>query len=318
MNAQLTFVHALSSLHAGVGQGSGIIDLPIARERATGLPFLPGSSLKGALGTRAFNDMHNKTALYTLIFGERNLLDTDNRASMAQFSDQKLLLLPIRSLAGTFAWVTSPYVLHRFARDIQDVQLTQPASIPVIEDVNDCYITDQKNVITLQVQNKQFVYLEDLNLQVQTSSAMHAWAAWIGMHVFPTPEHQDWRDMLNARLCLVHDNVFNFLVNTATEVTARIRLQENSKTVEDGGLWYEEALPTETILSGIALATPTKDARLTTAIGRDTLRSDEIFSALTDLTSTVIQLGGKATVGRGLCRVQLAGEKKEATANAHS
>jgi CRISPR/Cas system CMR subunit Cmr4 (Cas7 group RAMP superfamily) len=27
MTAQLTFVHALSPLHAGVGQGSGVIDL---------------------------------------------------------------------------------------------------------------------------------------------------------------------------------------------------------------------------------------------------------------------------------------------------
>ena len=45
----LSFVHALSPLHAGTGQGAGILDLPIAREKATGLPFLPGSSLKGTL-----------------------------------------------------------------------------------------------------------------------------------------------------------------------------------------------------------------------------------------------------------------------------
>jgi len=49
MDARLLFVHALSPLHAGTGQGSGVIDLPIAREKATGLPFVPGSSLKGVL-----------------------------------------------------------------------------------------------------------------------------------------------------------------------------------------------------------------------------------------------------------------------------
>ena len=48
----LSFVHALSPLHAGTGQGAGIIDLPIAREKATGLPYLPGSSLKGTLRAR--------------------------------------------------------------------------------------------------------------------------------------------------------------------------------------------------------------------------------------------------------------------------
>ncbi len=49
MQARLLFTHALSPLHAGTGQGVGVIDLPIAREKATGLPFLPGSSVKGTL-----------------------------------------------------------------------------------------------------------------------------------------------------------------------------------------------------------------------------------------------------------------------------
>ncbi|HEY7420145.1 MAG TPA: RAMP superfamily CRISPR-associated protein, partial [Ktedonobacteraceae bacterium] len=56
MNAQLTFIHALSPLHAGTGQGAGVIDLPVAREKATNIPFLPGSSLKGALRTRCFTE----------------------------------------------------------------------------------------------------------------------------------------------------------------------------------------------------------------------------------------------------------------------
>src|SRR5438876_7071425 len=119
----LSFVHALSPLHAGTGQGAGIIDLPIAREKATGLPYLPGSSLKGTLRARC-EDIRQRY----LVFGpdmEGRPTD-DHHASSAQFSDQRLLLLPIRSLAGTFAWVTSPYVLRRFARDIADAQLMPP------------------------------------------------------------------------------------------------------------------------------------------------------------------------------------------------
>ena len=46
MLTKLLFIHALSPLHAGTGQGVGIIDQPIAREKATGIPFLPGSSSK--------------------------------------------------------------------------------------------------------------------------------------------------------------------------------------------------------------------------------------------------------------------------------
>src|SRR5712692_6717045 len=124
MNAQLTFVHALSSLHAGTGQGVGVIDLPIAREKATGIPFLPGSSLKGSLRARC------NTKECIDVFGpETSGIATDNnQASAAQFSDQRLLLLPVRSLAGTFAWVTSPYVLRRFVRDLRDIQLNPPTS----------------------------------------------------------------------------------------------------------------------------------------------------------------------------------------------
>ena len=43
-------LHALSSLHAGTGQAiDRHIDLPIARYKATGIPYLPASSFKGVL-----------------------------------------------------------------------------------------------------------------------------------------------------------------------------------------------------------------------------------------------------------------------------
>lgn len=328
MNAQLTFVHALSALHAGVGQGAGVIDLPIAREKATGLPFLPGSSVKGALRTRAFLDAReNKDleALYICIFGPESNDGPDARASMVQFSDQKLLLLPVRSLAGTFAWVTSPYILRRLTRDIKDIGFSQPAPIPTIpnDDKPRCLTTSENAaiVMTIKSRNEKKVYLEDLDLKVQVDNDARGWAEWIGSHVFPVKndkdtqeknaENNNWQTMLNDRFCVVHDDIFNFLVTTATEVTARIRLQENSKTVVDGGLWYEEALPTETILSGIVMATPHKDERVRKLLNRnDDLTSGEIFGALTRLGNTAIQLGGKATVGRGLCRVLLVGNEQ--------
>lgn len=42
-------LQAVSPLHAGTGRSADIIDLPIARMRSTGIPFVPGSSLKGVL-----------------------------------------------------------------------------------------------------------------------------------------------------------------------------------------------------------------------------------------------------------------------------
>src|SRR5438270_1213039 len=160
MNARLTFVHALSPLHAGTVQGVGVIDLPIAREKGTGLPFLPGSSLKGTLRARCSAQECKQ------VFGPDTIeVQTDsNHASSAQFSDQRLLLLPVRSLAGTFAWVTSPYVLRRFVRDLRDIQFTPPSSIPQPQAYNQCYIARNTSTITISQGGNKRVVLEDLDL----------------------------------------------------------------------------------------------------------------------------------------------------------
>ena len=291
----LAFVHALSPLHAGTGQGAGIIDLPIAREKATGLPYLPGSSLKGTLRARCVN-LDDRRKVFGPDMEER--LDDDHHASSAQFSDQRLLLLPIRSLAGTFAWVTSPYILRRFARDIQDAQLAPPIEgVPLIADEESCIVASTTSKIVIE----DSIYLEDLVLtKGEDSVAAQAWAEWIARRIFP--EDPAWQTILQERFCVVHDDIFNFLIDVSTEVRARIKLKEDTKTVQDGGLWYEESLPTETILSGIVLALPTKQSGI---------KSPEVFTVLRGLTNTTLQFGGNATVGHGLCRVQLAGATGE-------
>ncbi len=295
MSARLTFIHALSALHAGTGQGVGVIDLPIAREKATGLPFLSGSSLKGPLRSRCPAEKR------TLVFGPEatNIPGSENQASPTQFSDQRLLLLPIRSLAGTFAWVTSPYILQRFVRDMKEVLSNiQTPSVPDIKN-EQCAIAKDVSKITIGTPQKT-VYLEDLDLPVQADQDMTSWAQWIGQQVFP--DDTVWQTMLEERFCLVPDDIFNFLIETATEITARIKLLEDSKTVQDGGLWYEEALPAETILSGILLVNLMPSTKIT---------ETDIFKILQDLTTgNAVQFGGKATVGRGMCHVLIGKEGK--------
>lgn len=296
MNPQLTFIHALSPLHAGTGQGAGVIDLPIAREKATNLPFLPGSSLKGTLRANCPSDMRTK------FFGpdSLDLSSNDNQASVVQFSDQRLLLLPVRSLVGTFAWVTSPYVLHRLARDIADAHITSlNTSVPAIAKAEQCAVVKGQTKIAFGTPAK--VYLEDLDIEVQSALDIATWATWLGQHIFP--QDTVWQTMLSERLCVVHDDVFNFVARTATEINARIKLREDAKTVQEGGLWYEETLPTETILSGIALFHPTSKAKEST---KDI--EQEAHKTILDITKNILQLGGKATVGHGLCRMQLTQE----------
>lgn len=288
----LYFIHALSPLHAGTGQGTGVIDLPIAREKATGIPYLPGSSVKGTL--RDSNLIADD--LKKLFFGpETN--DADKHAGAAQFADAQLLLLPVRALRGTFAWVTSPYLLRRLARTAKDVQLElyEQCTIPTLNNRQSALASG-----TAIVYQGQQVVIEDLDLNIdqEKQGIASAWADWIGQYTF---SEQEERDMLKERLCIVHDDVLSFLLTTATEVVARIRLQPEPKTVDRGALWYEEALPSETVLVGLALGQTIKDER------GNALTGAEVITHLAGLSGKALQFGGKATVGRGLCRVQIAG-----------
>ena len=287
MKTRLLYTHVLSPLHAGTGQGIGVIDLPIAREKATGLPFLPGSSVKGSL-----RDLCDDKAMRKKLFGPDKKEGPEEHASSVQFSDQRLLLLPVRSLKGTFAWVTSPYVLRRFVRDARDANaeaLAKAVPIPLSnETTQECFVIDGN---CLEMGGK--VYLEDLDLSVSNDKAQaREWADVLAAEIFA----EDWQALFKERFCIVPDDVLNFLLETATEITARISIEESTKTAAEGQLWYEEALPCETVLFGLLLAV---------RIGKVNLDSKDALTEVGKLMSQPIQFGGKATVGRGLCRLRL-------------
>ncbi len=286
MNAKLLFVHALSPLHAGTGQGLGVIDLPIAREKATQIPFLPGSSLKGV-----FRDACTDPELRVKIFGP----DSDNadlHAGAVAFTDARLLLLPVRSLHGVFAWVTSPLLLRRLKRDALEVESFQlPEGVPVPSKEDECLVVEENSALPMAAGGSQKVILEDLALSVTPSSEVTGWAEKLGEVLFP--QEPEWQQALRERLCVVSDDLLSFLLETATEITARISLKEKEKTVAEGALWYEEALPCETVLVALTAATTVK------------ANPDEVFHTLQELTAKTLQFGGNVTVGRGLCRATL-------------
>lgn len=306
MNARLLFVHALSPLHAGTGQGVGVIDLPIAREKATGIPYVPGSTVKGVL--RDASEMAGDAAAAAAtvkVFGPDTNHAEDHAGSL-QVSDARLLLLPVRSLLGTFAWVTSPYLLHRLVRDLD----TAPASIPTLAGEQSCQVAAQGCQLLHTTGGGAMVYLEDLDLVATPAADVTRWAQWLGEYLFPVADSlpsaadaaaRHWREQLSARLCIVHDNVLAFLLDTATEVRARIKLDAQTKTVDDkiGGLWYEEALPAESVLVALAGATPVR-------VHGATLNAESIFALVEGLVARPLQLGGKATVGYGVCNLRLA------------
>lgn len=274
-------VHALSPLHAGTGQSVDTIDLPIARMRSTGIPFVPGSSVKGVLRDRSRR--RKETDKRWAVFGPDH---TDASAHAGAFgaADARLLALPVRSFRGTFAWVSSPLLLALTRRDLADAG--QPDLVPALEPlVGRCARTTSHS----QVQHKSTLYLDDLNIPAETSEVVDRWAAWLRPLVSPGI------DIFSSRFTVVDDDTMSFLLETGTQIDARVRIDKSTGTVAGGALWYEESLPPETLLFGLAMADRSRRSK----VG---MNPNEVLNYAMPIEST-LQLGGKASVGRGRCRV---------------
>ena len=199
-NPRLYTVHALAPIHFGTGQGAGGIDLPIARERPTGLPFGPGSTLKGVL--RA-NDPAPKLPIHRDVFGsEQQATKGSEQAGAVQFSDALLAFLPVRSVRGTFAWVTSPYVLRRLARDAIECGVKLDAvAAPASND-------EAKVTGGALVANNRMAF-EDFAFTSAPDNALKAVAAKLGPNFFA---HADDQQFFTERVCLVTDDVMSVLM----------------------------------------------------------------------------------------------------------
>jgi CRISPR-associated protein Cmr4 len=285
-------LHALSPLHCGTGQGVDVIDLPIARMHATGIPYVPGTSLKGVLRSVAEATL-DQSELFA-VFGPDTNGAADNAGAFV-VGDARLLLLPVRSFKGAFAWVTSPLLLHLAARDL----VADHDSLPEVPQLNQATaIVSSINHVNVY---NQCIYLQDIRLtathQGQASQSLQKWCDVIAS-LMPEAE----RKLLSSRLVLVDDETMTFLWETATQVDARNRLNQQG-TVEVGALWYEESLPPETILIGQLAAEQSR--RKGVVLSPDLV----LKKALPSQSNKVIQVGGKATVGRGICSLYMSADQ---------
>jgi CRISPR-associated protein Cmr4 len=280
---KIYWLHAFTPLHVGIGQGVGYIDLPIMREKATGWPIIPGSAIKGVL--RDYFTTYGKDEQKKLIdtaFGRADEEAQVARSGSLVFTDCRLICLPIRSLYGTFAWVTCPMVLDRLARDMNSPEKTD---LPQFD-------SDADNMILVPVESSKItdgrVFFEDLDFRSKFDSNTKIWANKLITWLYP--QDTKWQEIFLSRFAVVDDDTFNFLCDTATEVNAKIRIDQERKAVKKGALWYEEALPAETILSGLVWCDR--------AFGDANVEPKELIDKFCS-QELKIQIGGKATVGRG-------------------
>jgi CRISPR-associated protein Cmr4 len=273
MITQPYILHALSPLHAGVGQAAELVDLPIARLKGSGIPYLPGSSIKGVLRDAAGNAPDTDA-----VFGPDTEHAGDHAGALV-CADARLLALPVRSFRGTFAFATSPLLLALAARDI-----TGSLAIPQVQ--SGCCMASEP----LKHENK--VYLEDLDLGAMAPDpAFACWRKRIGDAYGAT---EDERKIFKDRLAVVDDETMTFLWETATQLDQRVRISSDTRTVAKGALWLEESLPPETLLIGLLIGEKSRNK------GHQMSPQQVIDTALPE---RILQFGGKSTVGRGRCRM---------------
>jgi CRISPR-associated protein Cmr4 len=282
------WLHALSPTHVGIGRGVGYIDLPIDRDGVTGWPVIRGSGFKGVWRDWA---VQRKLAHIDVAFGRASDMETQDANSGALIpTDAKLVCLPIRSFRGTFAWCTSPLCLQMLRRTLTLAGWNQaklPAAPAALTDTVAHHAPDPALV------EGNRIFLEDLDFEAVQCNTSGAWAEMIAACVFPGDDA--WKEQFRKRFAVLPDAAFDFLCETGTEVQTRVRIKDDTKTVDRGALWTEEALPAETILAGIVQCERVFQKN---GASNDSIKPETLIETFATQPLT-LQIGGKATVGRG-------------------
>ncbi|MBD3159183.1 MAG: type III-B CRISPR module RAMP protein Cmr4 [Candidatus Lokiarchaeota archaeon] len=277
-NAILTLLTE-TPLHPGTGQNLGVIDLPVQRERHTDFPFVPSSSLKGAL--RSGLDLNPK--MKATIFGA-DLDSGQHFAGAVALGDTRILAFPVRQMQGVFGWVTSPTVIDRLKRDLSIVNVDLEVGIS-------SSVEDNTALVTTRSKQSSKVVIEDLMLEAKPDSAVDTLADQLAALCLGRNAHDMLREKFKRDLIVLSEQQFRHLLNLGTEVVARNKLDEK-KTSEN--LWYMELIPRDTLFYSPIMA---EDSR-----GGNSMKADEILNKLSDAISAgYVQVGGNETLGHGWC-----------------
>lgn len=293
MTTKILYLFTRTPLHVGAGASVGAIDQPVQRERHTGFPIIPGSSIKGVLADGAAYLARNgqgrvcrdenrnapeRTEAGAKLFGlGAGKQEGDNgRAGAISFGEASLLAFPVRSAKGCFAWLTSPLAIKRWSR-ASGVEVDLPKELPMANKA--CFseaVLGEKGTNT-----SASALFEDY--------MFHHAGPFDGAAKLSEKIQVDglWTELAAERLVLVSDEALSHFAQTACEVAQHVVIDDETGTAKEGLLFNQENVPAETLFFA-------------------TLHSSDP-EALNELTvPNPIQLGGDATTGLGFCSTSLA------------
>ncbi|HDH91491.1 MAG TPA: type III-B CRISPR module RAMP protein Cmr4, partial [Candidatus Aenigmarchaeota archaeon] len=254
--ALIMYIYAETPIHPGSGSViSRAVDLPIQRERHTEFPIIQGSSLKGVLRNFACwveidekcKQCNKNPETAEKCEKIRKIFGSPEGVGGISITDAKILAFPVRTLKGVFRWITCPLVLDRYRRDLKLVGVQVKWDIPKPKSDEEAKIHKNSNLA------EQYIYIEELQLKCSEDENVNKIAKDIKKGLPKDNAYKEIKEKLEKDLVIVSDDVFRNLVTLTTEIFTRIKIDPSTGTVEKGGLWSEEYLPTDTLMYSLIL-----------------------------------------------------------------
>lgn len=320
LDQKAVFFWVETPLHAGSGSDLGIVDLPIQREKHTGFPKIEASGIKGCLRESFESKLGRNNTELLLAFGPES---TDKaHAGALGFSDARLLLFPVKSVKGVFAWITCPQVITRFKRDLELCGTTNLFDVPKKGTVpNGCelFVKDERIVL------EEYTFMAKPD---ESNGATTRFAQWLKQNIANDME-SFWNDKIRKDIMILSDEDFKDFVIMSTEVIARTKIDDYSGTVAKGALWYEEYLPTDSILYSLVFAAPVfkekeeekgnfkvDESIIESEYKKTELEARKVMDFFKRNLPPILQIGGNSTIGKGFVRTVFLKETNKEERNA--
>lgn len=289
------FVYCVSPVHMGAGTALGLIDNPIQRERHTQYPIIAGSGLKGALR----HGLGWAPGDIKAVFGPETT-ESNEQAGAVSFGDAQLVAFPVRCPRRAFVYATSATALARAARLLNLAGFEADWKIASLSQ-------GQCRIVNLDLLSGEKVALESFEFNTQIDPDLRSVSEWLSANALPEgAAFRFFRDKLRDDLVLLSDEDFAYFVRNATVVEPHVRIDDVSGTAQDGGLFYTENLPPESLLLAPVMASQERK--------KGGMNAEQVLDLLitgkgagTGIDGRQIQIGGDATTGRGQVILNIAG-----------
>ena len=302
------FMVCESPLHAGSGSDLDFIDNPIQRERHTGFPKIESSSLKGALRERFSEELGRENWELGIAFGPVSDNSNPEKAHQSSlgFTDARLLLFPVKSVKGVFAWVSCFSVLEKFKNEMNKAGNSEFAINPVLPlSSGEALVFSDKLVVDNGAQKS--LILEEYSFEAKDDADVKVgedmFSVWLANHLFPTGQFEYWNNELKNKLVILSDNDFADFVELTTEVITRNKIDSATGTVAQGHLFTEEYLPADSVLYSLVMAHSEFGKKKENETRKSAEENLDFFTKkMTTNFNNSFQAGGNATIGKGLIR----------------